>query len=588
MTCFESVSSLKKSVQLKQAFMMSWSPLVWVNKKFTAFMSLLDPLSDFLVFYSLMKRGHHWWASFCVIFNLLPILVIWGLFRSNEKRLAAFQASFDSGANLVSVSRVFASNTARQLVGFDISPEAQAYLKVRLIAHGVFANFPWTLFQVYILVRQHFLRITVVNPYTLPVSFASSLFSVYVSYTYFSSFSRLSHEGNKRQFLEDLLELGREMAPPAVLERLLKERHVTINNNMAKMHMKGLKVIGKAIRQSQVLQSVKFEDTHIDEIDGIPQDTINTWQLFCLDLCKNFFHLRYVAFTPLPGMLRYQGQFLVQAPLYLEQVKVGDQVQYERQAYPAVDANNFKMAFAAWSASVGGQLPREKLLEAMQAARQDSWRALAGMLAARPDLIDQCTDLIHCACEDGAKACLQLLLHCGADYAAPGGELLHEITRQPRGKLPLMCAAMEGNTSIMKFLFEAKADPNGVDSNGGTCLMLCSASDANAEAMKELLDHGANPNTLRVDGAHALHVAAFEGAPKIISILAAGGAEMNQVMADLGTPVMTAALLGRDQALKQLIKDKGDPQKTDDQGRTALSIAQANNHQPCVDILSKY
>ena len=78
------------------------------------------------------------------------------------------------------------------------------------------------------------------------------------------------------------------------------------------------------------------------------------------------------------------------------------------------------------------------------------------------------------------------------------------------------------------------------------------------------------------------------GAPKIISILAAGGAEMNQVMEDLGTPVMTAAMLGRDQALKQLIKDQGDPQKTDDQERTAMSIAQANNNKPCVDILSKY
>lgn len=145
----------------------------------------------------------------------------------------------------------------------------------------------------------------------------------------------------------------------------------------------------------------------------------------------------------------------------------------------------------------------------MRAAQHDSWCALAGMIACNAGVLQGCADMLHCAAEEGAFRTTQLLLHCGVDPNETGSVRLMYYNCQPKGRLPIQSAATTGNLEIIELLVAGRANPNGQDSDGGTAMMTCGGSDKHVEAMQLLLKCQVDPNMLRMDGAHALHVAAY-------------------------------------------------------------------------------
>jgi ankyrin repeat protein len=100
--------------------------------------------------------------------------------------------------------------------------------------------------------------------------------------------------------------------------------------------------------------------------------------------------------------------------------------------------------------------------------------------------------------------------------------------RDEKGYTPLLCAclraAVADQTSVIRALIEAGADPNAVtDAGDSNCLMLAVQSGADA-AVEALLLAGARIDA-QVDGVTALMVAARSGQEQIASLLLKHGAD---------------------------------------------------------------
>lgn len=83
-----------------------------------------------------------------------------------------------------------------------------------------------------------------------------------------------------------------------------------------------------------------------------------------------------------------------------------------------------------------------------------------------------------------------------------------------------------------------------------------------------------------------IHRAAKDGLLDVLK--EATRAESNSKDADGMTPVLWAAFEGRLEALKLLVGRGGDPDKSDQFGNTALHLASAKGHMPCVDFLVQF
>ncbi|XP_065082289.1 pre-mRNA splicing regulator USH1G [Ochlerotatus camptorhynchus] len=83
-----------------------------------------------------------------------------------------------------------------------------------------------------------------------------------------------------------------------------------------------------------------------------------------------------------------------------------------------------------------------------------------------------------------------------------------------------------------------------------------------------------------------IHRAAKDGLLDVLK--EATRAEANSKDADGMTPVLWAAFEGRLEALKLLVGRGGDPDKSDQFGNTALHLASAKGHMPCVDFLVQF
>ena len=122
---------------------------------------------------------------------------------------------------------------------------------------------------------------------------------------------------------------------------------------------------------------------------------------------------------------------------------------------------------------------------------------------------------LHWAAMKGDVELVAILVRAGANLKA--ATRIDEVT-------PLLLAAENGHTAVVRALLDAGADANATDASGTTALMLAAGAGA-ADAIRSLVERGADVNTRdRVLERTALMFAAGKNRPAAIEALAAAGA----------------------------------------------------------------
>ena len=120
------------------------------------------------------------------------------------------------------------------------------------------------------------------------------------------------------------------------------------------------------------------------------------------------------------------------------------------------------------------------------------------------------------------------------------------------GHTPLMQAALDGNTEIVRELLNRGADINQRDDNGRTALMFA-VINGHYDTMKVLLEYGADVNAKSYIGGTALMGAALAGDLRMVQALLDQGADLHARLTETNASAMTlAASHGYDEIARRL------------------------------------
>ena len=147
----------------------------------------------------------------------------------------------------------------------------------------------------------------------------------------------------------------------------------------------------------------------------------------------------------------------------------------------------------------------------------------------------------------------------------------------------LMKACKSGNTQRVKLLLKDKVDPNTINKEGKTALMLA-CEKGHEDIIHSLLSAGANVNLQDNNGWTALMRAIRHDHISIINMLLQANAWLK--LPNGPTEIlMKACKSGDTQRVKLLLKDKVDPNATNEEGKTALMLAGERGHEDIVHSL---
>ena len=190
------------------------------------------------------------------------------------------------------------------------------------------------------------------------------------------------------------------------------------------------------------------------------------------------------------------------------------------------------------------------------------------------------TPLLYAIDQNPDPSVVEVLIAAGADVNAP------VIERGEKHATPLGLAARRGNLAIVKQLLAAGADVNYTDKSNITPLSDSTWENkpAHEAVMKVLLAAGAKSND------QALVGAALQGSPAMVEMLAAAGADVNEV-SGWGTALIVAASSKRDDTVAALLRAGADPHlrlpdtHRNFPGQTALDVAKKEKAKKVIAIL---
>lgn len=469
--------------------------LLFLMKNLRAVALATNPISDIWLLVSLFRMGHHWWFGFCAFFKALTAFVIvWLLnnpcdYAKRRARQDAFREAFGGKPHLLRLIFTDFSVFFRTLFSCA-TPEQAAYVKIRLAVEGIVEGFPWTLFQVYIAIRQKALGDTVVDPKALAVSLPQSIYTVYCAWAYVTTFAELAHEGNRKRFWDSLLTLGKGMPPPALLESILAERDVVIRADLSGLPKSGMMALARVVAMSDTLHTLRFEGTKVER-SGVKDD----WGPFCQELFSSR-SLQVVEFTPATGFDKKSWCFL--CALRLKVVDGGVElhtfhVPGDKDLFNAIERDNVvevrqEVMRVLEPDTTGSKVCEGVLTGAQWAAKVGHWRSLRTILNAVP--MDQTAgeEIAYEAAAEGQLACVQLMMAAGVsdwteslDVACSFGRnhIVMEILKSSKANtkldsFELATVAFHDRADLAKMLLEARANVNpALDAGQVAPLALC-------------------------------------------------------------------------------------------------------------------
>lgn len=184
-----------------------------------------------------------------------------------------------------------------------------------------------------------------------------------------------------------------------------------------------------------------------------------------------------------------------------------------------------------------------------------------------------CGNALHAACFSGNQRMVRRLLQLGVNSDAQGGIF----------GTPLRAASFSGHTDIVELLLKAGADPNTKTKLGESALQAALATNRLAVA-QILLSAGADYNGADSFYGTPLHEASMAGQQDMVRTLLDFGADPNIYGGFFGTALRAAAWKGDSSIVECLLK-KGARLDTRFEGRTAFSLAAANENEEVVKIL---
>lgn len=211
-----------------------------------------------------------------------------------------------------------------------------------------------------------------------------------------------------------------------------------------------------------------------------------------------------------------------------------------------------------------------------QAAESGDAGRVRVLLQAQPNLVDamdaRTLTALHYASSEGHARVVKTLLERGGDANASA---LGGVT-------PLFVAAAGGHADVVTLLLEARADP---DARTPWNPLRVAASEGHPRVVEALLAGGADPEGHNVP---PLMAAAAAGSVEIMELLVKAGAKINRVtLDDFSSALTVAAAQGQVTAVEWLLSHGADLHHDDARGRTALMLAQENNHPSVVDLLRR-
>jgi len=185
---------------------------------------------------------------------------------------------------------------------------------------------------------------------------------------------------------------------------------------------------------------------------------------------------------------------------------------------------------------------------------------------------------LHMAADHGDGELVLLLLDHGADIEAQAKISGFTATT-------LHVAARGGFVAVIRILLEKGAEINQTTKKGWAALHFASRLPS-AEAAQLLLDHGADVTRACKKGWTALHFASTLSDGEIAGILLDHGAEIDVQTTDHGeTPLMKAALCGREDVVRLLLERGADITKADKTSCTPLHFAAQSGNTEAIRLL---
>ncbi len=195
---------------------------------------------------------------------------------------------------------------------------------------------------------------------------------------------------------------------------------------------------------------------------------------------------------------------------------------------------------------------------------------------------DGVTPLMRAAIENSSVV-VKMLLNAGANVNA----------ENKWGQTPLFLAAKKNSPEVLRTLLEAGANVDTKNNNGWTPLMTAAMFNS-TEMVKMLLDAGASVNVKDKWGQTPLMLAAWKNSPRTVNMLLNAGADVN-AKSSYGysrTPLMWAAGYNTNpEVVKALLEGGASVHDVDKKGRDALWYAQQRKQgdkEKIVQILKSY
>ena len=161
----------------------------------------------------------------------------------------------------------------------------------------------------------------------------------------------------------------------------------------------------------------------------------------------------------------------------------------------------------------------------------------------------------------------RLLLNSGADANYPGSAYT-----------PLMSAATQGNTAVVRLLLDHGAKVDTLDSTGGTALgSACEYGQVGI--VQFLIDANSNPRLHGTDALPPLALAAMRGNSETLAVLLKTKAreDLEWRRSDGATPLILAAWFGDTARVEVLVNAGANLKAKTDDGRTALDVASSRS-----------